>query len=199
MNNEKNIERRSVELRADKESRTVSGYAVVFDSVGHPYRNDPDFEEVIARGAITEDIINSSTVLALLNHDQQKVLARSKKGNGSLSLTIDEKGVKYSFSAPKTALGDELLEYIERGDITSSSFGFIMDWNDPEAAKVEQWSGGKIRQTIYHIKDIFDVSPVFESAYEDTTCGMKRHQEIKEACDRLNEYYATLKTEIENL
>ena len=199
MNNENNIERRSVELRVNAESRTVEGYAVGWDTVGHPYRNDPDFEEIIARGAITEDIIKGSTVLAYLNHDRGKVLARSKKGKGSLTLTIDEKGVLYRFDAPKTALGDELIEYIERGDITSSSFGFIMDWNDPEAAKVEQWSGGKYRQTIYKVKDLFDVSPVFESAYDETTCGVKRYQEIKSACEKLNGYFAGLRTEIENL
>jgi len=198
-NEPNNIERRSVELRADKESRMIEGYAVVWESVGHPYRNDPDFEEIIARGAITDETIATSTVLALLNHDQGKVLARSKKGKGSLTLTIDEKGVKYAFSAPKTALGDELLEYIERGDITTSSFGFIMDWNDPEACKVEQWSGGKYRQTIYKVKDLFDVSPVFESAYEDTTCGTKRSQEIRSACESLNEYFNGLKSELENI
>ena len=61
----------------------------------------------------------------MLNHNEDKgVLARSNKGIGSLTLEIDDKGLKYSFDAPNTALGDELLEGLKRGDITASSFAF---------------------------------------------------------------------------
>ena len=82
--------------------------------------------EVIEPRAL-EGVLEASDILCLLNHNEDKgVLARSNKGVGSLDLSIDEKGLKYSFDAPKTNLGDELLEGLKRGDITNSSFAFTV-------------------------------------------------------------------------
>ena len=44
-----------------------------------------------------------------------------------MKLKKDERGLKYTFEAPKTALGDELLEGIRRGDISTSSFAFTVE------------------------------------------------------------------------
>ena len=85
------------------------------------------FKEVIDSRAL-DGIIEKSDVLCLLNHNEDKgVLARSNKGTGSLTLEVDEKGLKYSFEAPNTALGDEVLEGIRRGDISASSFAFTVE------------------------------------------------------------------------
>ena len=121
MNNEK-VYYRSPEVTYDPNSRKVEGYAVVFDS---PSEN-MGFIETIRKGAITEDTIKNSDVLARFNHNPEKVLARCKYGNGSLQLVVDDIGVRYSFEAPNTQLGDELLEHLHRGDITSSSFAFTI-------------------------------------------------------------------------
>ena len=46
----------------------------------------------------------------MLNHNEERgVLARSKFGNGSLELTIDDTGLRYKFDAPNTQLGDEII------------------------------------------------------------------------------------------
>ena len=113
-----------VQLTGDsEEKRTVEGYAILFGvtSDGLP------FEEVIERGAL-DGVVDKSDVFALMNHSQSRgVLARSKNGAGSLSLSVDEKGLKYRFEAPKTALGDELLENIRRGEVSESSFCFDVE------------------------------------------------------------------------
>ena len=84
------------------------------------------FREVIDSRAL-DGVIGHSDILCLLNHNEDKgVLARSKYGEGSLNLEIDERGLKYMFEAPNTALGDELLEGLKRGDITTSSFAFTV-------------------------------------------------------------------------
>ena len=107
---------RSLEIRQIQEdSRTVEGYAVVTNSES---RDLGGFVEVIAPEALEGDIIQRSDVLALLDHNQSRgVLARSKYGKGSLTLEVDEKGLLYRFEAPKTPLGDELVEALKRGDI----------------------------------------------------------------------------------
>jgi HK97 family phage prohead protease len=114
---------RSIECRAVENSRTVEGYALVFNSLS---KNLGGFYERISPDSLG-DVVMRSDIMALLNHnDSRGILARSRFGKGSLSLEIDEVGLKYRFEAPKTALGDELLEYLRRNDITSSSFAFTV-------------------------------------------------------------------------
>lgn len=91
-------------------------------------------------------------------------MARSKHGEGSLRLEIDEIGLKYTFEAPNTALGDELLEGLRRGDINTSSFAFTVgsdNWSKRE--------DGTYLRTINSISELFDVSPVYRAAYDATS------------------------------
>lgn len=161
-----NLERRSfdIEFRSE-ESRKVEGYASVFNSRS---KDLGGFTEIIDPSAF-EGVIERSDVLALLNHDQDRgVLARSRKGVGSLMLTIDERGLHYSFDAPHTALGNELIEGLKRGDISTSSFAFTVSG--------EKWTkeeDGSYLRTITQIDKLFDVSPVYNEAYEDTTVALR--------------------------
>lgn len=181
------------EIRVDKESRMIQGYAVVFESQSE----DLGFYETIHRGAITTETINRSDVFARFNHENNKILARCKNGTGSMELQVDEKGVLYRFAAPKTALGDELLEYLERGDITASSFAFTIDPNDKNA---EKWSNrdGVLYRDIYHINRLYDVAPVFQPAYEATSCS-KRYEDIKATAEEINAMLDAMKKDIESL
>lgn len=158
-----------------EESRHVEGYAVTFDEQSQFL----GFYEVIERGAITQELVDSCDVFACFNHDMNKVLARSNQGEGSLKLTVDNKGLKYEFDAPHTALGDELLEYLKRGDINKSSFAFYIDPDDDEAESWESKDGVYFR-TIHKIKEIVDCSPVWQPAYESTSVS-------KRAVDKVNE------------
>ena len=162
----KNIQYRNfnIEYRVDDttnpDSRTVEGYGSVFETPSA----DLGFIETISRSAITEDTIKNSDVFATLNHDDDKILARSRYGEGSLELSVDEKGLRYRFEAPKTNLGDELLEHLNRREITSSSFAFTV------ADDIWEKKDGQIYRTITKIDRIYDVSPVFEPAYPAAEC-----------------------------
>ncbi|MEM9990628.1 MAG: HK97 family phage prohead protease, partial [Bacteroidota bacterium] len=119
------IERRTYqtgEVRAAKEadSRTIEGYAALF---GSKSQNLGGFREIIQDGAFDE--VLQDDVRALFNHKNDHVLARTK--SGTLSLSVDSTGLRYSFEAPDTTLGNDLLEMIRRGDISQSSFGFTID------------------------------------------------------------------------
>ena len=48
-------------------------------------------------------------------HNREKILACSTNGEGTLKLTVDDVGVKYSFEAPNTVDGDTALELVKRG------------------------------------------------------------------------------------
>lgn len=183
------------EIRAieDSESRKVEGYAIVFNSQSE----DLGFYETIEPSAITDEVIAKSDVFALMNHDNNRgILARSRRGKGSLSLTIDEKGLKYSFDAPKTALGNELLEMLRRGDITSSSFAFTV------ATDGEAWEkrNGRYYRTIKKIDRLFDVSPVYQPAYESTSVACRSFNDIlKIEKDNLIDYWNSLDAEIDSI
>lgn len=206
------------EIRANAESRDVDGYAMLFNTLS---RNLGGFYERIEPTAV-DGVIENSDVMAVLNHDNSRgILARSRFGNGSLTLSADEKGLRYTFSAPHTALGDECLEYLRRGDITQSSFAFTV----AEDSWTKQEDGTYIR-TIKKFDRLYDVSPVFEPAYFGTEVkcrsfeaykaeeerkeaearaeqerleAEKREAEEKEKQEKLAEYYSKLRTEFEEV
>ena len=143
------------------ENRHIEGYAIVFNSLSNDLGG---FREIIEQGAITDELIKNSDILCLMNHDIKKgVLARSYQGRGSLKLEIDEHGLHYSFDAPNTDLGDEVLEGIRRGDISKCSFAFVCgedNWTKDE--------NGEYIRHVKKIKNLYDVSLVYHPAYDET-------------------------------
>lgn len=173
MKNRNNLEIRAISNEVQVDSRNITGYAVVFESNSE----DLGFIERIMKGAITDETIKKSDVFCLLNHDSTKVLARSKYGEGSLKLEIDERGLKYSFTAPNTDLGEELLEHLQRGEIDSSSFAFTVSLDEGS----EKWytvEGVQYRD-IYKIEALYDVSPVYQPAYQETTVSKRALEELE--------------------
>ena len=175
--------------RANEDSRLVEGVAIVFNCDSQ----DMGFIEQIRNDAVDADTIKKSDIFAYLNHDESRgVLARSRYGKGTLKLSLESDGLHYSFEAPKTQLGDELLSYLSRGEITTSSFAFtVADGGD-------RWyrdNDGQLRREITKIDRLFDVSPVFEPAYLATNCSNRKYNEIKAVDNKLEQ----LEKEIEIL
>lgn len=180
--NNNNLEIRnlgSIVERDYTDSRHVEGYAIVFDSRSE----DLGFYEYIDRGAVSQELVDNCDIFALLNHDEEKVLARANHGAGSLTLTVDDRGLKYEFDAADTQLGNDLLEYLKRGEITTSSFAFYVDPRDPEAETWERKDGVNYR-TIHKIALIADVSPVWKAAYSATSVSQRSIDKCKELEER---------------
>ena len=162
-----NLEIRSfnIELRDEPESRHIEGYGSVFNERSLDLGG---FVEMIAPGAF-DGVIERSDVKCYLDHNPGKgILARSRNGKGSLSLVVDEKGLQYSFDAPKTSLGDEVVEGLKRGDYSQSSFAFTVD--------DEVWTkeaDGTYLRTITKIGGLYDVSIVANPAYEGTSVALR--------------------------
>ncbi|MCM1221719.1 MAG: HK97 family phage prohead protease [Lachnospiraceae bacterium] len=190
----KEVRNTTFEIRAiEPESRMVTGYAIVFNAESTGISG---FTEIISPTAL-EGVIERSDVLCLLNHNEDKgVLARCKNGSGSLSLEIDERGLKYSFEAPNTALGDELIEGLKRGDITTSSFAFtVADGGESWTKKAD----GTYLRTITAFDMIFDVSPVYRAAYDATSVKVdSRGLDAIKASERaeLEDYFKELRAKL---
>lgn len=154
------------DLNYNEESRTITGYALKFNTLSNkltlPNGMGYFYEEIEPRSL--DGVIEKSNVLALLNHEEQRgVLATCKKGKGSMTLEVDEIGLRFQFDAPHTQLGDETLEMIKRGDITGASFAFKV--------KDDVWekrSDETCLRTIKQIDRLYDISPVYLPAYDAT-------------------------------
>lgn len=157
--------------------RTVEGYAaifnheskILFDKVKKRF-----FIEIIERGAITDELLRTCDIKALLEHNKQRLLARWVRGVGSLSLEVDDYGLKYKFDAPNTTDGDYVIEMITRGDINGSSFEFYADEKNITYTKRD----GIVIRTIHKIDLITDVAPVSDPAYTGTDVSVRSIDDI---------------------
>ena len=132
------------------EAMELEGYAALFNSV----TDLGAFREMIAPGAFDE--VLDDDVRLLLNHDGAP-LARTK--NGTLQLSVDERGLHYRAQLSDTQAGRDLYTMVKRGDISQSSFGFTIKEQDIESDGL---------RVIRKIGRLLDVSPVSYPAYEDT-------------------------------
>ena len=155
-------------------SRTIVGYAILFGVPSAPLWSDEDSEarEVIAPDAITKELLDGCDIKFTMFHDRQLILARSKSGNGTLSYTVDEKGVKFEFDAPNTADGDKALELVRRGDISGCSFAFTTRyWDSDFVERTTKVVNGAtmITYTVKAVTGVYDFTLAADPAYPDTS------------------------------
>ncbi|MGY2906190.1 HK97 family phage prohead protease [Bradyrhizobium sp. URHC0002] len=147
------MERRaaSTELRA--KGRRLSGYAATF---GTEARIN-DFTETISHGAFRKTLASGTDVLALVDHDPHRVLARTRSNN--LRLMEDSRGLSFDLDVPDTSYGRDILELVTRGDCGGMSFGFVV--------VEERWDGD---HRILNSVDLREISVVSSHpAYSNTT------------------------------
>lgn len=148
--------------------RTIEGYAIVFGVESNLLVDYWDaYREIIEPGAITADELKGMDIKMTMYHNREKLLARSNKGVGTLNITVDEVGVKYSFEAPDTVDGNTALELVRRGDLAGSSF---MYWTD-EGSNVsyEKTADGVLLRHVKKISMIYDMTIAADPAYNETT------------------------------
>lgn len=151
-----------IEVRADDDGDHLVGHAAVFNRetvIGRWFR------EQVAPGAFKKTI-KEADVRHLFNHDPNMVLARTK--NGTLDLSEDDFGLAYdALLNPDDPDAIRVKAKVERGDVTQSSFGFIV--------VADEWEEGEIHddgtktlplRTIKEAK-LFDTSTVTYPAYTD--------------------------------
>lgn len=163
------------ETEGETSSRTITGYAILFDTPSDTLWKDEESEarEIIDPNAITRDLLDKSDIKFTMFHDRQLILARSNKSEGTLSYEVDEQGVKFTFDAPETVDGDKALELVRRGDISGCSFAFTTRYYDSDfvSREVNVLPDG-YKTIVYRVKavtGVYDFTLAADPAYPDTT------------------------------
>lgn len=167
------------EVGEGEEGRTITGYAILFNTPSAPLWQDEDSvaREVIDPGAATKEFLDTQDIKFTMFHDRQLILARSCNGAGTLSYSVDDKGVSFSFDAPDTEDGKKALELVKRGDLKGCSFMYTTRYYDE--ACVERTANVVNGQTVetYRVKaitGIYDFTLAADPAYPDTSVTTER-------------------------
>ena len=179
---------RSMELRAvenEENKMILEGYAVVFEEETQIGDDEWGFREIIDRNAFNG--ADMKDVPLKYNHSEAvPILARTR--NKSLTLTVDDKGLKIYAELLDTQDARDMYTRVKNGLLDKMSFGFT--------CKTVEWADerGKLPlRRITGIEKLWDVSIVDLPAYEGTEIGARRKDfgykehcssEIKEIMER---------------
>lgn len=153
-------------------SRTIAGYAAKFESWSEPIMGW--FKEKIARSAFEE--CDLSDVIMCFNHNVDDILARTI--SGTLQLSVDDIGLRFSFEAPNTTRGNDMLELVHRSDINKCSFRFVVEsdeWIYADDKNGLQYD----ERTILKFAMLKDVALVVFPAYQDTEASVRHLEQRK--------------------
>lgn len=173
-----------VEQREDGSThRFISGYAVVFEQYSRSFYDE--WVEIIDKDAFRNT--DMSDVIMVVDHSQEvgDVLARSRNGEGTLQISVDDKGVMFRFPVPDTTVGRDVMQLIERGDISECSFAF---WVKADEWRYDVSFGDKTmdERRILEVARLADLSIVVRGAYPTTSVGVDErayHSELRNKRD----------------
>lgn len=151
---------REIRASGDGEPPRLTGYAAMFNALSEDLGG---FFERIKPGAFTKTLLEAD-VRALLNHDPNIVLGRTKAG--TLRLNEDDAGLAFELDLPDTQAARDLIVSVKRGDIDQMSFGFRTVRDSWEQV------GEQIVRTLIEVK-LFDISPVTFPAYPQTSASVR--------------------------
>lgn len=146
----------AVEVESDE--MKVSGYALRFNSLSNDLGG---FVEEISPEALEN--CDMSDVRLLINHDPSYVLGRTT--SETLTLTVDEIGLRFDAVLPNTSYAKDLYENIRLQNVNQCSFGFILN---EDGDSFEKRDDGLFKRTLNSIRSLFDVSIVTYPAYNSS-------------------------------
>ncbi|MBE9598754.1 HK97 family phage prohead protease [Pedobacter sp. MC2016-24] len=178
-------------LQVDTESRTISGYASVFNVV------DAD-GDLISKGAFSKTLSeNKARIVHLYQHNPVQLLGRPTM------LIEDEKGLYFETTIANTQLGDEVLELYRNGTIKEHSIGFQTvkstnrgTYNEISEVKLFEFSsvtwGSNSQAQFTGFKGQFTSDSIVENC--DKIMKMLKSEVTNDTIDQLNIFLNQIKT-----
>lgn len=168
------LNHQTTEIRATDKGKTISGYAARFydGTPGTEFELWANAVERLLPGAFDRTINEGDDTRALFNHNPDHLLGR--RSAGTLTLSVDERGLRYEIKPPDTQIGRDVAEMVGRGDVTGSSFGFVVTdetWRKENGVRIREIRGVRL----------YDVSPVTFPAYGSTSATVRAAGDLDEA------------------
>lgn len=195
-----NINLRAVQDEENSDKMKFEGYAIVFDqeTVLWKDENGNEYKEVIAKDSLKNT--DMKDVPMRYNHDYSWVLARTRKkvGEGSLTFSIDDYGLKVSGEFVNMQYSRDVYAMMVAEVVDQMSFAFtVRDYSYDSKTRTT---------TIKDIDKLFDVSVVDSPAYPQTSisamrCAEEAEMEIKakQEAEALEKEKAEAEARLENL
>ncbi len=162
----------TMEVRADDTNgrMLVEGYATTFNQQYTLYE-DRGYRvvEQVAPTAFAE--CDMSDVIMQYNHEG-RVFARNR--NGTLTLSVDEVGLKITADLGGTDIGRSLYQEIKGGYTDRMSFGFVVAEDIKSYTEDREAGSDECLRTITKIKKLYDVSAVSLPANDMTSISARR-------------------------
>jgi HK97 family phage prohead protease len=155
------IDTEPLELRAAAtgDGMTFTGYAAKYDSPSLPL----PFVERIAPGAFTRSLKSRNDIKMFVNHSDLHVLASTRAK--TLRLEDRPDGLFVEADLPDVTYANDLRVLIERGDVSTMSFGF--------STVRDSWSDNGAERTLNEVR-LHEVSVVTSTAaYPATTASVR--------------------------
>lgn len=164
--------------------KLIRGYPIVFNRLSE---NLGGFRERIAPEAMDRTLKEGVDIRALVDHDSGKILGRLSAG--TLRIERDQYGLAIELTPPDTTAGHDIVESINRRDVTGGSFAFR------PIGEAEGWWDFKADPPVRTIRDMLvrEVSIVTFPAYPQTAIALRslsiyRHGAPRSVTARLAEY-----------
>lgn len=155
--------------QGENKSRTIRGRAIVFNSPTTLYETDTHiYREEILPEAITEETLKDNDIVMTLYHNPERVLARAKKGQGTLICSVSPQGVDFQFDAPDTVDGDTALELVRKGIIDGCSFWAFLSEDQMDRITSEEDGKTVVTLRIKGFRKIKDLTLTFDPQYTQT-------------------------------
>lgn len=179
------VEYRAIELSPDEnlsENRIISGLAIPVESRSALLGGK--FYETISRDAINEALITNNDIRLLYNHESgHGTLGRSKFGEGTLRLKIEDDGLHFECELPDTEFGRSISSGLKRGEIDAVSFGFCVgdeSWEDN--------ADGTYNRRVNKIDKLVEISCLdMLPAYDATEVNLRSLEQHIEDKKKLND------------
>lgn len=162
-----------------EEDNVISGLALPMDEYCQKVYDTKDGETIINQKftseAFNDELINANDVCLYLNHLYDRAYARSKKGQGTMQLSLSPRGLEF-----RAIIEDpQVLSGVKRGDYDKVSVGVRLKKGDYKLYR----ENGEIYKDISHIYELFDISilsiaPAFSSTYVYSESEQKEVEDL---------------------
>lgn len=155
-----------IRMVGEGESRTIRGYGVVFNKESRTlYANGRPFREVVKPESVAG--VSLDSLLSMHNHRSERLLGATH--SKTMRVGVDSVGVWYEVDLPDSPTGNDVLQSVKRGDTRDSSFQFTTS----DGGDSWEMRDGTMYRQIKQFSGIYEMGPVSEGAYGDTTVNVR--------------------------